>query len=86
MSDSEDDDEVVIVEDFDRKLADLCPMFPSLPRDDVRQTLLTTDGDVEKAINVLIDIGRNALSECQLYNIHRDLWGNIMIPHPFFGK
>ncbi|WAR07391.1 SMRCD-like protein [Mya arenaria] len=55
---SDSDEDVSEVADTAVNLASLRPMFPSLPEEDVRQALMEADGNVEKAIDVLIDLGR----------------------------
>ncbi|KAH3718723.1 hypothetical protein DPMN_061529 [Dreissena polymorpha] len=55
--DDSDDDDVVMLDSLDQKIRDVRPLFPLLDESEVRKALIDGNGDVEAAINILIDIG-----------------------------
>ncbi|KAH3725625.1 hypothetical protein DPMN_051473 [Dreissena polymorpha] len=57
--DDSDDDDVVMLDSLDQKIRDVRPLFPLLDESEVRKALIDGNGDVEAAINILIDIGRS---------------------------
>ena len=56
-SDDSGDDVVIIDEDLEEKMSYLRTMFPGKSDNDMQQALLNVNGDVERAIDVLISAG-----------------------------
>ncbi|KAL4233687.1 ATP-dependent helicase smarcad1 [Mactra antiquata] len=58
FSDDSDSEDVGVIDDLDKKMESLRPMFPARSEKEVKQALLDANGDRDRAIDLLIGLGK----------------------------